>query len=62
MMISHIHELVGSRVHLVRNLFVEGGLYNGALGSEVCGLVSVIRGKVLMGNARVSICAVVQAQ
>jgi hypothetical protein len=33
MMISHINLFVGSRVRLIRNLFVEGGLYNGAMGS-----------------------------
>jgi hypothetical protein len=32
-MISHINLFVGSRVRLIRNLFVEGGLYNGAMGS-----------------------------
>jgi hypothetical protein len=33
MMISYMVLFVGSRVRVIRNLFVEGGLYNGAMGT-----------------------------
>jgi hypothetical protein len=33
LMVSHMDLFIGSRVRLTRNLFVEGGLYNGAMGT-----------------------------
>jgi hypothetical protein len=33
LMLSHMDLFVGSRVRLTRNLFVQGGLYNGAMGT-----------------------------
>jgi ATP-dependent exoDNAse (exonuclease V) alpha subunit len=33
LMLSYINLFIGSRVRLTRNLFVEGGLYNGAMGT-----------------------------
>lgn len=33
LMVSYMNLFVGTRVRLIRNLFVEGGLYNGAMGT-----------------------------